>query len=150
MKIGIGADHRGYKLKNHLVDYLINKGIKAIDYGTNSEQSIDYPPIAFALASDVAKNRVKYGILICFSGQGMAISANKVAGIRAAVCTDAMTAELSRAHNDANVLVLPARLVNSMKSRSIVNRFLNTEFDGGRHKRRLNKITRYENTSRCK
>lgn len=149
MKIGIGADHRGYKLKYSLSGVLKGRGVKVVDYGTNSENSVDYPLIAFALARDVVKKRIKYGILICYSGQGMAISANKVKGIRAAICTDVKTAELSRAHNNANILVLPARLVNTGKSRVIINKFLNTEFEGGRHQRRLKEIKRYENTARC-
>ncbi len=150
MRIGIGADHRGYKMKKHLFGFLIKKGFKVKDYGTNSEKPVDYPMIAIKLAQDVANKRLKYGILICYTGQGMAIAANKVSGIRAVICSDVRTAQLSRAHNNANIIVLPARLVNTVKSNSIINKFLNTDFKGGRHQRRIKEITLYENTACCK
>ena len=149
MQIGIGADHRGYRLKTNLCRFLKNTGHKVIDYGTNSEKPVDYPVIAIKLAHDIAQKRLKFGILICYTGQGMAISANKVRGVRAAVCSEVKCAELSRAHNNANILVLPARLVNAVKSRSIINKFIKTCFEGGRHKRRLKKIIKYENTACC-
>ncbi len=150
MRIGIGADHRGFELKKYLMKFLNNRGFETVDYGTGAGAPADYPLIAFALAEDIAGRRLKRGILICFSGQGMAIAANKVRGIRAAVCADARTAGLARAHNDANVLVLPARIVNAVKSRSIVNKFISTVFEGGRHRRRLRIIRDYENFARVK
>jgi ribose 5-phosphate isomerase B len=145
MKIGIGADHRGYKLKQHISSYLKARHHNVFDFGTNSTRPADYPVIALKIARQVAKGKLGLGIVSCYSGQGMAIAANKVRGIRAAICTDRELARLARAHNDANILVLPAGNPGAAKKwRSIINSFLATSFDGGRHQRRLNIIRRYE------
>ncbi len=144
-KIAIGADHRGYRLKNKIKDFLQKNNFGVIDYGTHSEKPVDYPEIALEVAHAVAENRVKYGIIICFSGQGMAITANKVIGIRAAICTDKELAYYARAHNDANILVLPARTIKLKKQwKPIIITFFNTPFEGGRHQRRLDLIKKYE------
>ncbi len=151
MKIGIGADHRGYQLKNKIVKFLQEqreKVYKVYDYGSFSSESIDYPDIAFRVAEDVARRRLKFGILLCFSGQGMVITANKVKGIRAALCPKPVFARLARAHNNANILVLPAGFVKFNKElKKTITVFLNTDFEGGRHKRRINKIKKYERQS---
>jgi ribose 5-phosphate isomerase B len=150
MNIGIGADHRGFRLKSSIIRYLQRNGHKVIDYGTDSEDSTDYPNFALAVANDVIKKKVRFGILLCFTGQGMAMTANKVKGIRAAVCTKPEMAKLTRAHNDANILVLPAGFFRfSKKSKEIIEAFLNTKFEGGRHLRRLNIIKRYEDDNLC-
>ncbi|MEO0185785.1 MAG: ribose 5-phosphate isomerase B [candidate division WOR-3 bacterium] len=149
MKIGIGADHRGYKLKNRIKDFLQRNKLKVVDYGTYSEKPADYPKIALKVAHAVAKNRIKYGIIICFSGQGMAITANKVKNIRAAICTDKELAYYARAHNNANILVMPARTIKQKRQwQPIINTFFSTAFEGGRHQRRLDIIQRYETTTR--
>lgn len=149
MKLGVGADHRGYKLKSMIKKYLIENKYQVFDYGTDSKKPADYPEIALRVARDVVKKKIKYGIIICFSGQGMAITANKVAGIRAAICTDKELTYYARAHNDANVLVLPARTIKHKKQwKPIIETFFNTQFEGGRHKRRLGIIKQYESTKR--
>uniref|UniRef100_A0A7C6EHN1 Ribose 5-phosphate isomerase B n=1 Tax=candidate division WOR-3 bacterium TaxID=2052148 RepID=A0A7C6EHN1_UNCW3 len=145
MKIGIGADHRGFKLKTRLKDYLLRNGNKVIDFGPDSEEPVDYPRIAIKVAKAVVGKKIKFGILSCFSGQGMAITANKVKGIRAAICTDKELAYYARAHNDANILVLPARSIKRKNQwKPIIETFFNTKFEGGRHQRRLNIIKYYE------
>ncbi|MEO0137503.1 MAG: ribose 5-phosphate isomerase B [candidate division WOR-3 bacterium] len=149
MKIGVGADHRGVRLKSKIKDFLIAQNHRVIDYGTNSVEPVDYPTIALNVARAVAKKRIKYGIIICFSGQGMAITANKVPGIRAAICTDRELAYYARAHNDANILVLPARTIKYKRQwQPIIETFFNTKFEGGRHERRLNLIKEYEKSLR--
>jgi ribose 5-phosphate isomerase B len=145
MKIGIGADHRGVVLKNKIIKFLEKKGYQVVDYGAASEKPVDYPDIGLRLALDVAGKKVRFGILMCYTGQGMAMTANKVKGIRAAICTMPEIAALTRAHNDANILVLPAGFINySKKTRSIITTFLETKFEAGRHLRRINIIKRYE------
>lgn len=145
MKIGIGADHRGIGLKNKIIKYLKSLGHNIIDYGADDEAPVDYPMIAFTLARDVAQKKARFGILMCYTGQGMAMTANKVSGIRAAICTDPRIAALTRAHNDANILVLPAGFVKfDKKIRSTIKTFLDTEFEGGRHLRRVKIIKKYE------
>jgi len=147
MKIGIGADHRGIRLKSAIKKYLEKKAYRLKDYGTHSGASVDYPDIALELAQDVAAGRLKFGILLCYTGQGMAMAANKVPGIRAAVCTTKKIAEYARAHNNANILVIPAGFVRFNEStRQIIRTFLITPFQGGRHLRRINKIKKYENS----
>jgi ribose 5-phosphate isomerase B len=148
MKIGIGADHRGIKLKSAIKKYLEGKyHIK--DYGADSPESVDYPDIALELAEDVAAGRSKYGILLCYTGQGMVMAANKVRGIRAAVCTTKRIAAYARAHNNANILVIPAGFIRSKaRAQQVIKTFLSTPFEGGRHLRRINKIRKYENSTR--
>lgn len=145
MKIGIGADHRGYKLKTRIISFLDSNKFKVIDYGAYSEEPVDYPEIALKVAQDVKKRKIKFGIIICLSGQGMAITANKVPGVRAAICSDKEVAYYARAHNDANILVLPARIIKKKKQwLPIIETFFKTRFEGGRHRRRLNIIKEYE------
>jgi ribose 5-phosphate isomerase B len=149
MKIGIGADHRGIKLKSAIKTYLEKKNYRIKDYGTHSAAPVDYPDIALELAQDVAAGRSKFGILLCYTGQGMAMAANKVPGIRAAVCTTRKIAEYARAHNNANILVIPAGFIKfDERTRQIIRTFLITPFQGGRHLRRINKIKKYENSPR--
>jgi len=142
MKIAIASDHAGYALKEELRSYLEN--FELIDFGTDSPQSMDYPDTGFAAAEAVASGKCPKGILICGSGIGMSIVANKVKGVRAALCTSETIARLSRQHNDANILVLPGRYMDFKEAKKIVDTWLSTEFDGGRHIRRLNKIKKYE------
>ena len=144
MKIGIGADHRGYWLKSSIADFLAKNGHKVIDYGTHSEESVDYPEIALQCAQDLQKRNIEFGILSCYTGQGMAMTANKVKGIRAAICTKPETAKLTRAHNNANILVIPGYLEFSKTTEEIVQAFIDTKFEGGRHLRRINIIEQYE------
>ncbi|MGB3478026.1 MAG: ribose 5-phosphate isomerase B [bacterium] len=146
MKIGIGADHRGIRLKRKITKFLQSLGHQVIDYGTDSEISVDYPNIGFRLAQDLVQRKMRFGILMCYTGQGMAMTANKVRGIRAAICTGTEVAALTRAHNNANILVLPAGFVEFKKeTKEIVKTFLNTKFEGGRHLRRIKLIEKYEN-----
>ncbi len=143
MKVAIGADHRGYQVKNSIGEYLKNEKYTIIDCGTNSDESCDYPGIAYAVAKAVQTQEADYGILICNSGIGMAIVANKVRGIRAALCHNKNSATLSRQHNNANVLVLAAGEIKDGMN-NIVKAWLNTEFEGGRHERRVSQITDIE------
>jgi len=144
MKIGIGADHRGYSAKEYLKKYLAKKRYVVVDFGTDSEGSCDYPDIAFSLAVQVAKRKFKKGILICKTGIGMSITANKVKGAYAALCCNRDMAIASRKHNNANILALGATLAGKSKMKSIVDAWLSTEFEGGRHRRRYNKIRKEE------
>ena len=140
MRIAIGADHAGFLLKEHLKATLRLLGHTVDDHGTDSEVPIDYPPICLAVAKEVAQGRAGRGIVLGGSGQGEQIVANKVAGIRAALCNDLYVARLSRAHNDANVIALGARLTSEADAAAIVRTFLETAFQGGRHADRLEKI----------
>jgi ribose 5-phosphate isomerase B len=144
MRIAIGADHAGVNLKREIRQLLDERGIPYQDLGTTGTESVDYPDFAAAVAGEVAGGRADFGILLCGSGIGMAIAANKVAGIRAAVVTDEQSARLSREHNDANVLALGERITPADLARQIVNTFLDTPFAGGRHQRRLDKISALE------
>ena len=144
MRIAIGADHAGYRLKEHLKGTLQRLGHALDDHGTDSEQMVDYPPICFAVARAVADGHAERGILIGGSGQGEQIAANKVAGIRAALCNDLYTARLSREHNDANVLSIGGRIVAAGLADEIVALWLRTPFEGGRHRRRLDQVTAAE------
>ena len=142
MRIALASDHAGYKLKQELISYLSN--FEVVDFGTESPQSTDYPDIGFAAAEAVAKGECDRGIAICGSGIGMSIVTNKVKGIRAALCTSETIARLSRQHNDANMLILPGRFISFEEAKKIVDTWLTTKFDGGRHQRRLYKIKKYE------
>ena len=144
MKIAIGADHAGYPLKLHLVGMLRDLDHEVFDLGTNSEEPVDYPPICAAVGRAVAGGLVERGIVIGGSGQGEQIAANKVKGVRAALCNDLFTARLSREHNDANVLSMGGRIVAFGLAEEIVQLWLETEFDGGRHARRLEQIAEIE------
>jgi ribose 5-phosphate isomerase B len=148
MKLGIGADHRGYRTKSRIVQYLNKQGHTVVDYGTLSENAVDYPDIAIEVAEAVRRHKVDYGILLCYSGQGMVMAANKVRGIRAAFCVNAEYAKYARAHNNANVLVMPAGFIRfGKKMIAIIETFLCTDFEGGRHLRRIRKISKYESST---
>jgi ribose 5-phosphate isomerase B len=140
MRIALGADHAGVELKAHLKTRLDERGIAYEDFGTNTTDSVDYPDVAQEVAKAVAAGTFDRGVLVCGSGVGMAIAANKVAGIRAAPVVDERTAQLSREHNDINVLGLGARLTPSDVATRILDLFLDTPFAGGRHQRRVDKI----------
>jgi ribose 5-phosphate isomerase B len=145
MKVALGADHAGFQLKDHIKRVLDELGIAYEDFGTSSGQSVDYPDFAQAVAQGVSTGRFDRGILVCGSGIGMAIAANKVAGVRAAAVGDTESARLSREHNDLNVLALGARLTPESRARDIVRTFLQTPFEGGRHAGRVAKIQGIEN-----
>ena len=146
MKLTIGSDHRGYRVKQKIVDYLNRNGHQCHDVGTNSDQSVDYPDIAQAVSRDVCTGDSARGILICGTGIGMAIAANKYPGVRAASCHGEITAEMSRRHNDANVLCLSADLFGERNVEPLLQLWLNTDFEGGRHERRVQKISEIENS----
>jgi len=139
--IALGADHAGFHAKETVKKFLEQAGYAVDDVGTWSEESVDYPDFALAVAEKVASGKDQVGILACGTGIGMAIAANKVPGIRAAVAHDPMTARLAREHNDANVLTLGGRVVDDTMAIAIVRDFLNTKFAGGRHQRRIDKIS---------
>jgi ribose 5-phosphate isomerase B len=145
VRVAIGADHAGFALKEHLKQTLGRLGHTIDDHGTHSEAPIDYPPICIAVARAVAEGRADRGIVLGGSGQGEQIAANKVGGIRAALCNDIYTARLSRAHNDANVLSMGGRIVASGLADEILSVWLDTPFDGGRHQRRIDQIRDAEN-----
>lgn len=147
MKIAIGADHAGFLLKEHIREKLIRDGYEVADYGTHSKESTDYPDYAAPVAHDVASGKADRGILVCYTGIGMSIAANKVCGIRAALCTCAEQAKLTRAHNDANILTMGASVTTPAQADEFVDIFLKTPFEGGRHERRVAKITRIEEES---
>lgn len=140
MKISIGSDHAGFEHKAAIILMLQNKGVEVIDRGAFSSDSMDYPDAAHPVAKDVEKKDVDYGIVICGSGNGVAITANKHQDIRAALCWTMEIAELGRAHNNANVLAIPARFVSENLAKEMVKIFLKTPFEGGRHQRRVDKI----------
>jgi ribose 5-phosphate isomerase B len=144
MKIALGADHAGHELKNRIRQHLEQKGIQVQDEGTNSPESVDYPDFARLVAQDVAQGHVDRGVLVCGSGIGMAISANKVDGVRAANVTSQYEAQMSREHNDANVLALGARILKEQDALQIVDTWIATAFAGGRHQRRVDKISDLE------
>lgn len=143
-RIIIGSDHAGFKLKKKLKPYLEKKGFKVEDIGTYSNQRCDYPLIAYELANNISKGRYKMGILICKSGIGNSIVANKLSNVRAALCYNVKAARMARQHNDSNVLILGATFVNQNTAYRIVSTWLNTLFLGGRHRRRLNQIRKIE------
>ncbi len=151
MRIGIGCDHRGYDVKRRVVPMLQRAGHEVVDLGANSEASSDYPDFAFEVAQAVSSGRLDRGILICGTGIGMCIAANKVPGVRAALCHDSITAEMSRRHNDANVLCLSADLLGDEVIDRMIRIWLETEFEGGRHARRVEKIMQFEQRyARCR
>jgi ribose 5-phosphate isomerase B len=147
MKIAIGSDHRGFDAKSRIVALLHQHGHEVYDAGPQVRDSVDYPDFAFEVAKAVGDSRAERGILICGTGIGMCIAANKVRGVRAAPCHDCITAEMSRRHNDANVLCLSADLLGEELIDRMLRIWLETAFDGGRHARRVEKITRFESLS---
>jgi ribose 5-phosphate isomerase B len=144
MTVALGADHRGFRLKESLKEWLAGQGHRVLDFGTGSADSADYPDHAFLVGEAVAARRARRGILLCGSGIGMSIAANKVTGVRAALCLDERMAVASREHNDANVLCLAADRLTPARARRIVAAWLATKHAGGRHRRRVGKIRRYE------
>ncbi len=144
MKIALGSDHRGFEAKERIRSLVERLGHQAVDHGTHSRDACDYPDTGGAVARDVAGQSVDRGILFCGSGIGMSIAANKIVGVRAALCHDELTAQMSRRHNDANVLCIPADLVGNALMETIVKAWLETPFEGGRHARRVEKIQQIE------
>ncbi len=143
-RIAIGSDHAGFELKEKVRGYLAGKGYQIEDLGTHSTASVDYPDYAEKVAVRVAQKQADYGVLVCGTGIGIGISANKVPGIRAATCNDTLSARFARSHNDANVLTLGGRIIDASTAEKILETWLSTPFEGGRHQRRVDKITALE------
>ena len=139
-KIGIACDHAGFQMKELLVGYLSTKGYDVVDFGCHSEESIDYPDFGHPLAEAIENGELEQGVGLCGSGEGMAMPLNKHQGIRAGLCWNTDVAALTRQHNDANVVVLPARFISNDEAIAIVNTFLSSDFEGGRHQGRVEKI----------
>lgn len=144
MKLGIGSDHGGYELKEIIKEHLESKNIQYIDYGTDSLESVDYPEYGKAVAEGVMNGECDRGIVVCGTGIGISISANKVKGIRCALCGDTFSARMSREHNDSNMLALGARVVGRGLAIDIVDSWIESEFEGGRHSIRVNKMMEIE------
>jgi ribose 5-phosphate isomerase B len=144
MKIALGADHAGFRLKEQLRDALVAEGHEVVDTGTNSEESTDYPDFALAVSGQVARGEAERGILVCSTGVGMSIAANKVKGIRAAIAVNPDEVRLTRSHNDANVLTISAKYTPMESATEMIDLFLKTPFEGGRHARRVGKIATME------
>jgi ribose 5-phosphate isomerase B len=141
MKISIGNDHAGPDYKKAIVQYLESKGHQVTNYGTDTEASVDYPDFGHPVATDVEEGKADFGIVICGSGNGIAMTVNKHAGVRAGLCWTKEIAYLTRLHNDANIVSIPARYTSIQQAIEIVETFLETEFEGGRHQNRVDKIT---------
>ncbi len=144
MKIAIGNDHTAVELKNHITKYLEGKGYEVVNYGTDETGSSDYPIYGYRVAKAIKNGECDLGVLICGTGVGISLAANKVKGIRAVVCSEPYTAKLSRLHNDSKIVAFGARVVGSAMAETIVDAFLSVEFEGGRHARRVNLITDIE------
>lgn len=144
MKIILGADHGGYELKNNVAEWLKTQGHQIKDVGTFSPESVDYPDYAKIVGEEVVKGNFDKGILVCGSGVGISIAANKVKGVRAVLCHDVVMARLSREHNDTNIIAMGGRFIAKDLAYEILNVWLNTEFSGGRHARRIEKISSLE------
>ncbi|MDD4721683.1 MAG: ribose 5-phosphate isomerase B [Acidaminococcaceae bacterium] len=144
MKIAMGSDHGGIHLKEHIKTYLLKKGFEVEDYGTYNEESVDYPDYAAAVAEAVVAKKQDCGILICGTGIGVSIAANKVKGIRAALCGDCFSALMSKEHNNANILCMGERVIGRGLAEKIVDTYLNSQFQGGLHARRVEKIMNLE------
>jgi ribose 5-phosphate isomerase B len=144
MKIGIGSDHAGFELKQEIISLLTELGVESIDYGTGGPHSVDYPDFGEMVSREVSRGELERGILICGTGIGMSIVANKFPGIRASLCNDLFTAKMSRLHNDANILVIGGRIVGRDLAKEIVRVWFSTAFEAGRHIKRLDKIVQIE------
>jgi len=144
MKIALGSDHGGLSLKNEIIKHLESKNIQITDFGTYTEDSCDYPDYALKVAEEVAAKKSELGILICGTGIGIGIAANKVPGIRAALCSDTFSAHASREHNDANILTLGQRVIGTGLALDIVDTFISAKFQGDRHQKRIDKISEIE------
>ncbi len=140
MKIALGADHGGYELKKEIKNYLMENGYEVLDLGTNNSESVDYPEYGKKVGEAVVSGEAKYGIVICGTGIGISMAANKVKGVRAALCHNIFTTKLTREHNNANVLAMGGRVLGIGLALAMVETFLTTEFEGGRHQRRVDKI----------
>ena len=140
MKIALGSDHAGFNYKNNLIEELEEEGFDSVDFGPESSESVDYPDYVHPVAEAVKSGECDFGILICGSGNGVAMTANKHQGIRAAVCWSEEIAVLARKHNNANIICIPGRFIEYDDASDMVELFLNTEFEGGRHQRRVDKI----------
>lgn len=140
MKVGVGCDHGGYDLKKEIIDFLNNQGYETVDLGCHTADSVDYPDLANATCQKVLGGDCERGILICGTGIGMSIAANRYKGIRAALCHEASSARLSREHNNANILCLGARIIGTALTMDIIKVFMETDFSGGRHLRRIELI----------
>jgi len=149
MKVAIGSDHAGFKLKERLKAFLIQKGFEVLDKGCYSNESCDYPDFGEAVALEVINKNCDYGLIICGTGIGISIAANKVHGIRAALCTSKEMAHFARAHNDANIIAIGARITLQDSPEEILESFFNSNFEGGRHERRINKIKNLEEKYKC-
>ena len=147
MKVAVASDHRGFQLKTRILDKLTNLGHEAINFGPETEDSVDYPDFAVKVSQAIANHEIDRGVLICGTGMGMCIAANKFQGIRATACHDEVTAEMSRRHNDANVLCLSAELLGEQLVDRMIEIWILTEFEGGRHARRIQKIADLEKKS---
>ncbi|MCX8057704.1 MAG: ribose 5-phosphate isomerase B [Ignavibacteria bacterium] len=149
MKVAIGSDHAGFKLKEKLKAFLTQKGFEVLDKGCFSEESCDYPDYGEAVALEVVNNNCDFGCVICGTGIGISIAANKIPGIRAALCTSKEMAQLAKAHNNANIIAIGARINLQDSPEEILEAFINSKFEGGRHERRINKITNIEERYKC-
>lgn len=145
--IAIGCDHGGLAIKNAVINYMKENGIEYKDYGCYTDESVDYPSYAYQVAKSVADGNAELGIICCGTGIGVSMAANKVKGIRAAVCTDEFCAEMTRRHNNANILCMGGRVIDEDKAVKLASIFLNTPFDGGRHEKRVDMIMQIENGS---
>ena len=145
MKIAIGNDHAAVEMKNHIVKYLEAKGYEMVNFGTDTNESCDYPLYGKKVADAIKNGECELGILICGTGIGISLAANKVKGIRAAVCSEGYSARLTRQHNNANIIAFGARVVDEKTAEKIVDEFLNAEYEGGRHQKRVDMITAIEN-----
>lgn len=145
----IGSDHGGFKLKNIIVEHLQSTGVDVLDMGTYTDERVDYPDIATGVCQKVLLDEGNFGVLVCGTGVGMSMAANKINGIRAALCSDTYSAKMTRAHNDANVVCMGERVVGPGLAVDIVDAFLASIFEGGRHKTRVDKITQIEKNRIC-
>ncbi len=145
MKIAIGCDHGGLEHKNAIVEHLKERGFEVTDFGIYEQKSVDYPEIAYKVATCIASGEAQRGILVCGTGIGMSLAANKVKGIRAAACSEHFSAKYTRLHNDSNILCLGGRVIGVGTALELVDIFVDTEFEGGRHQRRVDMITDIEN-----
>jgi len=142
--LAIGCDHGGFELKNAIVEHLNERGIKVKDFGIYELESVDYPEIALKVGNSIVAGECALGILVCGTGIGMSIAANKIKGIRAAACSEAFSAEFTRRHNDSNILCLGGRVIGSGVAMELVDKFIDTEFEGGRHQRRVDAVMNIE------
>tara|TARA_A100001015_G_scaffold317884_1_gene436040 strand:- start:1029 stop:1457 length:429 start_codon:yes stop_codon:yes gene_type:complete len=142
MRISIGNDHAGVEYKNYIREYLLDKNIQVYNYGTDSLDSVDYPDFAHPVSNDVNEEKSDLGILICGTGNGVCMTANKYKNVRAALCWNKELALLSKSHNNANIVCIPARFIEKKEALEIIKTFISEEFEGGRHERRVNKISK--------